>query len=61
MTIDDSFGAAPVRRIAPAEPALSREAFEAALRDVEHGLKATLDHFTRRDQQERALTIGVAI
>ena len=28
-----------------------------AQRDVEHGLKVTLDHFTRRDQQERALTI----
>ncbi len=32
MTIDDCFGTAPVRRVAPAEPALSREAFEAALR-----------------------------
>ncbi len=28
-----------------------------AQRDVEHGLKVTLAHFTRRDQQERALTI----
>lgn len=28
-----------------------------AQRDVEHGLKVTLDHFTRRDQQERALAI----
>ncbi|MDG0023861.1 pyrroloquinoline-quinone synthase PqqC [Trinickia sp. Y13] len=28
-----------------------------AQRDVEHGLKVTLDHFRRRDQQERALTI----
>lgn len=28
-----------------------------AQRDVEHGLKITLAHFTRRDQQERALTI----
>ncbi len=28
-----------------------------AQRDVEHGLKVTLDHFTRGDQQARALTI----
>ncbi|WP_206995508.1 pyrroloquinoline-quinone synthase PqqC [Trinickia mobilis] len=28
-----------------------------AERDVEHGLEMTLDHFTRRDQQERALEI----
>ncbi|QCP54008.1 pyrroloquinoline-quinone synthase PqqC [Trinickia violacea] len=28
-----------------------------AERDVEHGLEVTLNHFTRRDQQERALDI----
>jgi pyrroloquinoline-quinone synthase len=28
-----------------------------AQRDVEHGLKVTLDHFARRDQQERAVAI----
>ena len=28
-----------------------------AQRDVEHGLEVTLDYFTRREQQERALEI----
>jgi len=34
-----------------------RSRISLAQRDVLHGLAVTLDHFTRRDQQERALTI----
>lgn len=43
--------------IDPAGLAYFRSRIALAQRDVEHGLKVTLDHFTRRDQQERALTI----
>lgn len=34
-----------------------RSRISLAERDVEHGLQVTLDHFTTRDQQERALEI----
>jgi len=34
-----------------------RSRISLAERDVEHGLQVTLDHFTTRDQQERALDI----
>ena len=34
-----------------------RKRLSEARRDVEHGLRVTLDHFTTREQQERALDI----
>jgi pyrroloquinoline-quinone synthase len=34
-----------------------RKRLSEARRDVEHGLKVTLDHFRTRDEQERALDI----
>ncbi|MFL9961834.1 pyrroloquinoline-quinone synthase PqqC [Paraburkholderia sediminicola] len=43
--------------IEPAGLAYFRSRISLAQRDVEHGLEVTLAHFTRRDQQERALEI----
>ena len=43
--------------IAPEGLHYFRSRISLAERDVEHGLQVTLDHFTTRDQQERALEI----
>jgi pyrroloquinoline-quinone synthase len=43
--------------IEPAGLAYFRSRISLAQRDVQHGLEVTLAHFTRRDQQERALEI----